>query len=123
MTFGAAQVKTMDDPNGGTWETTIWKTPSAHLMVQYADYKSHAVAVAETQGFIPTRNKSEIKRDEKITIAGHKGREVEWEMPSGMTVWMRFLIADNRVYKVGGGFKGNRADTQKFIEGFAIDAK
>lgn len=120
VTFGDANEKTLDDPNGGTWHTTIWKTSSAQLMVQYADYESHAVAFAETHGFIPTRDKSEIKRDEKITIDGLEGRELEWQVASGTTMWLRFLIADNRVYKVGGGYKGDRADTQKFIDGFAI---
>ncbi len=121
VTFGDAKQKTLDDPNGGTWQSTSWKTPSAQLMIQYTDYESHAHAVAETQGFIPTRDKTEIKRDEKVTIAGHDGRELEWTLPSGVTMRIRFLIADKRVYKIGGGYRGDGADAQKFIDGFSIE--
>jgi hypothetical protein len=123
VTFGAASEKELPDPNGGApWKTTIWKLPSAHLMVQYADYPSHAAAVAEIKAFIPTRDASEIKRDEAVTIGGHEGREIEWASNATTTMWMRLLVADKRVYKVGGGFKGDRADIQKFIDGLSIDA-
>ena len=120
--FGDDQQKTLDDPNGGTWQSTSWKTPSAQLMVQYTDYKSHAHAVAEVHGFIPTRDMDSVKKDEKLALGAHEGREIEWQLPSGTTMWLRFVIADNRVYKIGGGFKGDRADMQKFMDGFAVDA-
>jgi hypothetical protein len=123
VTFGAVTEKTMDDPNGGTWRTAKWNTPRGLFMVQYADYADHATAKAETMvGFIPTRDKSAIKRDDPIKVGDREGRAVEWAVNPTTMMYMRFIIDDKRVYKLGAGTKGDRETVTKFFDGFEITA-
>lgn len=122
--FGGATPKesVKDDPNGGTWHEAM--SPSGTNMAQYADYTDHAHAVAETAGFIPTREKEKIKVDKPISLNGRDGRDIEMALSSGKIFWMRFLIEGKRVYKVGAVYTPdkNRAEAASFIESLKIIA-
>jgi hypothetical protein len=123
VTFGAVTEKTMDDPNGGTWHVAKWNTPEGLFMVQYADYADHATAKAETLvGFIPTRDKSAIKRDEPMKIGDREGRALEWSANATTMMYTRFIIDGNRVYKLAAGTKGDRDTVMKFFDGVEITA-
>jgi hypothetical protein len=123
VTFGTPKDKQMDDPNGGTWETTTWSTRGGMYVVQYTDYKDHAHAVAEVAGFIPTRTKSDIHRDEAVKIGTRDGRELEVAVNPTTTMWVRFIIDGKRVYKLVGATKGDAETPKKFFEGFEITTK
>lgn len=106
---------TKDDPNGGTWQEAALN--NGH-MVQYTDYESPAHAKAEVQGFIPTRDKDQIKRDEAVTFAGLSGRDIELKFSSGKMFWIRFLIDGRRVFKIGALYAGDNANAKAFMESF-----
>lgn len=122
--FGGATPKesVKDDPNGGTWNEAM--SPSGTSMAQYTDYADHAHAVAETAGFIPTREKDKIKVDKTISVDGRDGRDIEMVLGSGKIFWIRFLIEGKRVYKIGSVYTPdkNRADAAAFIESLKITA-
>ena len=108
-----------DDPNGGKWKEAAM--PGGAAMVQYTDYASHAHAVAEVKGFIPTREKERIKVDKDTKVGGLEGRDIEMTLSSGKIFWIRFLISDSRVYKVGAAFpEEKRAEATSFVESFKV---
>lgn len=108
-----------DDPNGGRWNEAAMASGAA--MVQYTDYESHAHAVAEVKGFIPTRETDKIKVDKAITVAGLEGRDIEMTLSSGKIFWIRFLIDGKRAYKIGAAFpEAKRADATSFVESFKL---
>jgi len=64
-------------------------------LVQYADYASHAAAVAETTvGFIPTRDKSAIKSDTIGKSSNHETRDIEMMVNASTTMWI--TVRDRR---------------------------
>lgn len=106
---------TKDDPNGGRWHDASLRSGQ---MAQWTDYANAAVAAAEVKVFLPTREKDQIKRDEAVTFQGLKGRDIEMTLSSGKVFWIRFLIDDKRVFKLGAVYSGDSAPAKAFMESF-----
>ena len=122
MNPGNPVTEVVDDPNGaGQWHGVKWNTRKSVYTVQYIDYKDHANAVAETYGFIATRDESQIKRDEKVKFGAREGREMTVMVNPTTTMYLRFVIDDARVYKVVAGTKVEHDEAKQFLDGFSIN--
>lgn len=113
---GKAPVESMkDDPNGGVWHDA---NPGSGRFLQYTDYANAATADVEVRAFLPTRDASQIKRDERVTFRGLEGRDLEVSMRSGKVLWIRFLIDGRRVFKLGAVYDADKAGADAFMRSF-----
>lgn len=116
---GNPTVRDVPDPNGGTWQSFSWTPAHAYFAVQRRTYSSPAVAVAETRGFIPTRDAQAIHLDKERTVAGHQVRDLVWSDGANL-LRARFVIDGPVVFKVvaGGRIDGEAANA--FVDSFAL---
>lgn len=116
---GNPTVRDVPDPNGGTWQSFSWTPAHAYFAVQRRAYPSPAVAVAETRGFIPTRDAQSIQLDKERTVAGHQVRDLVWS-DGGNLLRARFVIDGAVVFKIvaGGRIAGPAANA--FVDSFAL---
>ena len=104
-----------NDPNGGSWHDA---SVESGWFSQHTDYASGAVAEAEVSAFLPTRDKSRIRRDEKVRFRGLAGRDIEVALRAGKVLWIRFLIDGRRVFKLGTVYAKNNSEATAFMQSF-----